>query len=76
MKKLTTVKVTAMAKGTFKWVNRQERLQSTAMLKREKRKLKDSEKHTNLEGPWVVGEAVSMNEHAQGCQGDEEPARE
>lgn len=30
----------------------------------------------NLERPRVVGEAISMDEHSQGCQGDEEPARE
>lgn len=28
----------------------------------------------NLERSWVEGEAISMDEHPQGCQGDEEPA--
>lgn len=30
----------------------------------------------NLERPWVMREPESMDKHAQGCQGDEEPARE
>lgn len=30
--------------------------------------------HTNPERSWVEGEAISMDEHSQGCQGDEEPA--
>lgn len=72
MKKQTTVKVTAMTKGTLRWVSKQDRWSESCNVKEEK--LKDSEKHTDLEGPWVVGEAVSMDEHAQGCQGDEEPA--
>lgn len=28
----------------------------------------------NLERPRVEGEAISVDEHPQGCQGDEEPA--
>lgn len=70
MKKQTTVKVTAMAKGTFKRINRKERFKSDCKVKK-----KRVQKNTNLEGSWVVGEAVSMDEHAQGCQGDKEPAR-
>lgn len=31
---------------------------------------------TDLEGSRVEGEAVSMDEHPQGCQGDEEPTSE
>lgn len=31
---------------------------------------------TDLEGSWVEGEAISVDEHPQGCQGDEEPAAE
>lgn len=30
----------------------------------------------NLERPRVEGEAISVDEHPQGCQGDEEPASE
>lgn len=30
----------------------------------------------HLERSWVEGEAISMDEHPQGCQGDEEPACE
>lgn len=34
----------------------------------------NNHRHANLERPWVEGEAISMDEHPQGCQGDEEPA--
>lgn len=33
-------------------------------------------RHANLERPWMEGEAISMDEHPQGCQGNEEPTRE
>jgi len=32
--------------------------------------------HTDLERSYVVGEAIPMEDHPQGCQGDEEPAGE
>ena len=36
----------------------------------------NNHRHANLERPWLEGEAISMDEHPQGCQGDEEPASE
>lgn len=34
----------------------------------------NNHRHTHFERSWVEGEAISMDEHPQGCQGDEEPA--
>lgn len=74
MKKQTTVKVTAMTTGTFGLSERKEQSQikSWPVLCTVK-KLK-WQGRANLERPRVEGEAISVDEHPQGCQGDEEPA--
>lgn len=67
MKKQTTVKVTAMTSGTFRLTTGELRIEVT---------VRENEGVSNLERSWVEGEAIPVDEHPQGCQGDEEPASE
>lgn len=77
MKKQTTVKVTAMATGTFGLSERKEQSQIKAgSVLAQGGKNGEWHGRANLERSWVEGEAISVDEHPQGCQGDEEPASE
>lgn len=77
MKKQTTVKVTAMTSGTL---GRQAGQPPVSRLVKHQERcavgLFVAKPRTDLEGSWVEGEAISVDEHPQGRQGDEEPAAE
>lgn len=69
MKKQTTVKVTAITRGTFHNTADSTRLFTDAAQYKEHLFFPP-----DLERSRVEGEAVSVDQHPQGCQGDEEPA--
>lgn len=71
MKKQTTVKVTAMTRGTF-GSSKKTTVHGQFSLGYNEECCTVG--HTNLERSRVEREAISMDEHPQSCQGDEEPA--
>lgn len=73
MKKQTTVKMTAMARGTF-GVHKQEARLGSGHGRR--RTMHHADTPTDLKRPRVERKAISVDEHPQGRQGDEEPASE
>lgn len=69
MKKDTAVKVTATTNGTLMLIT----LFRLTCSKR--KRLCNSVQYANLKRSRVEGEMISMDEHPQGCQGNEEPMR-